>query len=209
MTVRIAVVDPLPMFQQGVVAVLGKAGYPVDVPDDVLAWLRRGGAAVVVLTVRSGDDWDMLRRLRAVPPLPHVIVLLDDDSVAASARAVQAGARSVMPRGVTVNTLLRTVEATIDGQAVMPAAVAVALAYGSAIAPAVDAAGPTTTRPGLSADQLSWLRQLAAGSTVAQIADRAGYSERAMFRLLRAAYEQIGVRTRIQAIMRAKDAGWL
>jgi DNA-binding CsgD family transcriptional regulator len=53
------------------------------------------------------------------------------------------------------------------------------------------------------------LRQLAAGATVAQLADRAGYSERAMFRLLHALYRQLGARSRIEAILHAQTSGWL
>lgn len=61
----------------------------------------------------------------------------------------------------------------------------------------------------LSAERLSWLRALAAGSTVARLADEAGYSERAMFRLLSALYRDMGVDGRVQALMRARDEGWL
>ncbi|AVT34301.1 DNA-binding response regulator [Plantactinospora sp. BC1] len=199
MAVRIAVVDPLPMFQQGVVAVLSAVGHDVETPADVVGWARRRGSAVVLLTVLSESDWDLLAQLCATATSYGVIALLDDESVVLGTRAMRAGARSVLPRGVTVATLQRTVEAMIGGQAVMPSAVAAALA--------------ADTRSGVerspSAEQLSWLRQLAAGSTVAQLADRAGYSERAMFRLLNALYRQIGAGSRIQAIMRAQEAGWL
>ena len=213
LTVRIAVVDPLPMYQQGVAAVLAEAGYRVELPDDLLAWLQRRGEAVVVLTLRSEHDWNLLRRVRAEPPRPRVIVLLDDDRAATGIRAMRAGARSVLPRGVAVRALRRTVEATISGQAVMPAEVALALATAPAayaeMPTTASPAGPTTAPPTLSEDQMAWLRQLANGSTVAQVADRAGYSERAMFRLLRAVYERLGTHSRIEAIMRAKEAGWL
>jgi DNA-binding NarL/FixJ family response regulator len=206
LTVRIAVVDPLPMYQQGVAAVLAEAGYRVELPDDLLAWLQRRGEAVVVLTLRSEDDWNLLRRVRAEPPPPRVIVLLDDDRAATGIRAMRVGAWSVLPRGVTVRTLRRTVEATVSGQAVMPAEVALALATAPAAYAEMPPTGPPST---LSGDQMAWLRQLANGSTVAQVADRAGYSERAMFRLLRAVYERLGSHSRIEAIMRAKEAGWL
>ncbi|MEU4743846.1 DNA-binding response regulator, partial [Actinosynnema sp. NPDC023658] len=128
-----------------------------------------------------------------------VIALLDVESVVLGARAVRFGARAVLPRDVAADTLLQTVEATISGQAVMPAAVAAALA----------ASARADEQPILSADQMSWLRQLAAGSTVPAVAARAGYSERAMYRLLQAVYRQIGVRTRLEAIMRAQESGWL
>jgi DNA-binding NarL/FixJ family response regulator len=61
----------------------------------------------------------------------------------------------------------------------------------------------------LSAERLSWLRALAAGRTVAQLADQAGYSERAMFRLLRLLYQDMGVGGRVEALLRARDEGWL
>ncbi len=90
----------------------------------------------------------------------------------------------MLPRAVTVATLRRTVEATIGGQAVMPAAVAAVLAEPQAVSEHTP-----------SARQLSWLRQLVTGVTVAQLAEQAGYSKRAMFRLLRVLYRQMGVRT--------------
>lgn len=196
--VRIAVVDPLPMFRQGLAAVLTAAGHAVETPADVVAWVRRWADMLVLLTVASERDWALLGQLCAAARSAPVVVLLADESAAVGARAVQSGARSVLPRNVTETTLRRTVAATIDGQAVMPAAVSVALATDSHLA----AQTP-------SAEQLSWLRRLAAGSTVAQLAVDAGYSERAMFRLLQALYQQLGVPTRLQAIMHAKSAGWL
>jgi DNA-binding CsgD family transcriptional regulator len=44
---------------------------------------------------------------------------------------------------------------------------------------------------------------------VVRLADRAGYSERAMFRLLRQLYLRIGARNRTEALMRAHERGWL
>ncbi len=200
MTVRIAVVDPLPLFQQGMAAALADLGHPVDLPDDILAW-RRSARAVVMLTLQAERDWNLLRRLRAEWPAVPVVVLLDDSSGATGVRAMRAGALSVLPRAVAAPILRRTVQAVLDGQAVLPAEVAAALVTAAADPPGVP--------PALSGDQLAWLRQLADGATVAQLANRAGYSERAMFRLLRGAYERIGVRSRIEAIMYARDAGWL
>jgi DNA-binding NarL/FixJ family response regulator len=193
--VRVAVVDPLPMFRQGVAAALAASGHTVEMPADVMAWVRRRADTLVLLTVASERDWELLRQLCA--DTQPVIALLDKDSAVIGARAVRAGARSVVPRAVTDATLRRTVEATLGGQAVMPPAVASALA-----------AEPIAEHTP-SADQLDWLRQLATGATVTQLADQAGYSERAMFRLLHALYQQLGVGSRIQAIMRAKEAGWL
>ncbi|GAA1619078.1 response regulator transcription factor [Actinoplanes couchii] len=196
MTVHVAVLDPLPMYQQGVATALSEIGHIVETPENPLAWVRRSPGAVVLLTLIVHGDWELLSRLR-LERSPHaVIAIVEDDVVALGVRAVRAGARSVIPRHVTDETLRRTIEATLDGQAVLPAKVAAALASGE-------------QHPVPPAERLEWLHQLAEGATVAQLAQRAGYSERAMFRLLQALYQEIGVRTRLEAIMQARDRGWL
>ncbi|WP_206184887.1 helix-turn-helix transcriptional regulator [Thermoactinospora rubra] len=189
------------MFRQGVAVVLSEAGYAVEAPEDVLAWLRPGRRSLVLLTLEREQDWDVLAKLRDAEATDAVIALVGKDVAVLGVKAVRTGARSVLPREVSAGTLRRTVEATVDGQAVLPAAVAAALARDMP-------AGATTSRSP-TPEQLAWLRQLAAGATVAQLADRAGYSERAMFRLLQSLYKEMGVRTRIQAIIRAQELGWL
>jgi DNA-binding NarL/FixJ family response regulator len=196
--VRVAVVDPLPMFRHGVTAVLSAAGHPVDTPADLLAWAVRRTSALVLLTMAGETEWCLLGRLCERSGLPAVVALTDGVSAVLGARAIRAGARSVLPRGVAAPVLQRTVEATIDGQSVMPAAVTALLASA--------AAGDV---PQVSTAGAAWLRQLASGATVAQLAAQTGYSERAMFRLLRSLYQEIGVSTRVEAIMRAREWGWL
>lgn len=185
------------MFRTGLVTVLEASGHEVDAPAEVVGWVRHQTGSVVLLTLRSARDWKLLERVCAVDRGQAVIALLEDESPVVGARAVRFGARSVLPRDVDVTTLLRTVDATIGGQAVMPISVAETLA-----------GDPRDVERAPSTEQLSWLRQLAGGMTVAQLADQAGYSERAMFRLLQGLYRQLGVKTRLQAIMHAKEAGW-
>jgi DNA-binding NarL/FixJ family response regulator len=199
--VHVAVVDPLPMFQQGVTAVLTAAGYPVEEPADLLGWARRVPVGVVLLTLAAEGDWGLLGRLHDAWPRTAVIALVEGADAGPGVRAVRAGARSVVPRRVTAAALRRAVEATADGNAVLPAAVAAALAGNGSDGPA----GPSEP----SVQQLSWLGRLATGTTVAQLAGDAGYSERAMYRLLQSLYQQLGTTNRMQAIMRARDLGWL
>jgi DNA-binding NarL/FixJ family response regulator len=49
---------------------------------------------------------------------------------------------------------------------------------------------------------------LASGRIVSQLAERSGYSERAMFRL-RKVYVRMQVRNRTEALLRARQQGWL
>lgn len=202
MAVQVAVIDPLPLFRDGAVAALAADGHVVQTPSDAVAWIRNVQGAVVLLTVLVEADWAVLAKLRQIGSAANwLVVLLEEESAATGVRAVYTGARSVLARRVPAEVLRRTVSATIDGQAVLPAAVVAALVADSA----VDAAPPQM----LSAEKLSWLRALAAGTTVAQLASQVGYSERAMFRLLRALYRDMGVSSRVEALMRAREKGWL
>jgi DNA-binding NarL/FixJ family response regulator len=67
--------------------------------------------------------------------------------------------------------------------------------------------GAHTPRPDVTEQEVGWLGDLAAGETVARIADEAGYSERAMFRRLREVYERLGVTSRAEAIVVAERLG--
>jgi DNA-binding NarL/FixJ family response regulator len=200
--VQVAVVDPLPLFRDGAVAALTEAGHVVQTPGDVVAWVGQVRGAVVLLTVQAEADWNVLARLGGTGTAANsLVVLLGEESVEAGVRAVRAGARSVLARQVSAGVLRRTVSATIDGQAVLPAAVAAMLASGDTVGPGADRA--------LTAERVPWLRALAAGGTVAQLASQEGYSERAMFRLLRSLYRDMGVGGRVEALMRAQERGWL
>src|SRR5258707_106441 len=97
--------------------------------------------------------------------------------------AVRAGVPCVLPRQASPEVLRRAVAAAIDGQAVLPVSVVAGLAAGAGL--------PAGSVP--SDDKLAWLRALAAGVTVAQLAEQVGYSERAMFRLLKSLYRDLGV----------------
>ncbi|MFY1652154.1 DNA-binding response regulator [Solwaraspora sp. WMMB762] len=200
MTVHLAVLDPLPVFRCGVAAALSSAGHLVEEPVDAVAWLRERPGGMVLLTLHSAEDLDRLTELCRMRPRPLVVALPSDDVPSLGARAVRAGARSVVARAATVPALQRAVAATLDGEVVMPADVADLLVAG------MDDRPPR--RPAPSPNQVAWLRQLSGGRTVARLASDAGYSERAMYRLLQALYHQIGVRTRLEAIVLAHEEGW-
>ncbi|SNQ45906.1 Response regulator receiver protein [Frankia canadensis] len=211
MVISVAVVDPLPMFCQGVVAALAGSGHRVDVPDDVLAWSHRRDRSLILLTLDVEPAWSILRRLRAETPRHVVLALIEGDQPLQGAKAVQAGAQSVLPRAMNAAMLRRTIDATSDGLCVLPASVMTLLAATDVTSGHIasghvsDMVGPRLPPP----TQLSWLRQLAAGSTVSRLAGQIGYSERAMFRQLRGLYQQMGVSGRTEAILRAQEFGWL
>ena len=202
MTVNIAVVDPVPLFRHGVVMALSSMGHYVEEPSDAIAWVHARPGGMVLLALHSAKDLDQVIALGGMRPRPLVVALPADDLPSLGVRAVRAGARSVVARTATVTVLQRAVAATLDGEAVMPAEVAGLLAFGRG-------ARTATRRPTPPAEQVVWLRRLSDGWTVGRLAADAGYSERAMYRLLKALYQRIGANTRLEAVMLAYQEGWL
>ncbi|MET8202403.1 DNA-binding response regulator [Micromonospora taraxaci] len=198
--VRVAIVDPLPVFRHGAVAALTAAGHVVQTPTDVVGWATASSEGIVVLTVLAENDWIGLTTLRAAQPQVKLVILLEDTAVAASVRAVKSGAVSVLPRRATPEALCRCIDAVVDGIAMLPTDVVTTLA--------AEAREHGTVVP-VSLAKIGWLRALASGTTVSQLAVHAGYSERAMYRLLRDLYQDLGVGNRVEALILAHGRGWL
>jgi DNA-binding NarL/FixJ family response regulator len=114
---------------------------------------------------------------------------------------VNAGAVTAVPRCASPSLLQLAFEAVLDGTSLLPVDVLRAL---TATAPngQVHSRSPST-------EEINWLRRLAHGSSVIDLAQQAGYSERMMFRLLRALYVKLQVSNRTEALIRARDEGWL
>jgi DNA-binding NarL/FixJ family response regulator len=202
MSVRIAVLDPLPMFRRGIMAMLGAAALEFDAPDDILAVANEEPRRVVLLTLQSAEDWELLSRLRERRPEVLVVAVLQDVATPNYLRAILSGASAVMPRDAHPDLVRRVFEDAIGGSSLLPIEVVHALSS-SATRPDEDQA----VRP--TPQELLWLRQLADGTTVGTLAHEAGYSERAMFRLLRQLYRKIGARNRTEALVLSSQRGWL
>jgi DNA-binding NarL/FixJ family response regulator len=202
MSVRIAVSDPLPAFRHGLVATLGEAGFQPDLPEDLLAWVRQEQRRVILFTLHAPERWALLAELCRTDPELLVVALLIDTSVRTYAEAIASGAIAAVPRDAPPEVVRRVFEAALEGKSLLPVDVIRALASPLGIGKPEQQSAP-------SAREIEWLRALASGTTVGQLADQAGYSERAMFRLLRELYLRIGATKRTEALMRAKEEGWL
>lgn len=199
MSVRIAIVDPLPMFRGGLSAVLERAGFAHDAPDDLVAWVRAGAGDLVLLTLRHAADWTLLEETCQARSRVAVIAVLDDPTVPAYLRALNAGAVGAVPRHAPADEIRAACVAVADGRTVLPIAV---------LRACLDP-GRRRPRAAPSEREIEWLRELARGETMAQVATRAGYSERMMFRMLRSLYQRLDDGNRTEAIIFARDQGWL
>ncbi|MEU4164987.1 hypothetical protein [Actinoplanes sp. NPDC026670] len=188
------------MFRWGVMAILRDAGFETEAPDDLLGWVRGEDSAAVLVTVQSEADWELLETLHHTSSAIVLVALLEQASVAASVRALRAGASCVVPRDTSPSALREAFGAAVRGQSLVPVEVLRAL---SALA---DVPHPPD-RP--SPEERKWLRELARGTTIGRLASDVGYSERMMFRLLRDLYARLGAGNRTDALIKAQARGWL
>jgi DNA-binding NarL/FixJ family response regulator len=128
--------------------------------------------------------------------------MLDDASLASYVRAISAGAIGAVPRDATPADVRETFTAAVAGRSILPTDVVRALASTSTEVTANEPVRPTPR-------EAAWLQDLARGVSVARLADRAGYSERMMFRRLRELYARLGASGRTDALIRARDNGWI
>jgi DNA-binding NarL/FixJ family response regulator len=206
MVLRVAVTDPLPIFRLGLRAALSEAGFAIESPEspeDLLAWVRVDEPRLVLFTVRAAEDWTLLPELCQVRAETIVIAVLDEAGLQACIRALSAGAAGVLPRDAAPILVREVFEAAVHGKSVVPTEVLRALAQKTS------PNGGTADFGVLSSAERDWLRQLAHGGSVAKLAARVGYSERMMFRLLRDLYTKLGVGNRTEALIKARDQGWL
>ena len=203
MVVRVAVVDPLPLYRHGVGATLAEAGIRTEAPEDLVAWAGVDEPRLVLFTVTAADGWAYLSTLCRVRAETKIIAVLEEASVHACVRALSAGAAAVLARDAPPRIMREVFDAAVRDNSLVPTSVLRAL---------TDAGTPDPNATGSSQPmdaEKEWLRQLARGDSVARLAVRAGYSERMMFRLLRDLYTKIGVSGRTEALIKARGDGWL
>ena len=201
MSVRVAVFDPLPVFRHGIMAALSVSGVGSEAPEDLMTWIHQEPCQVILMTLQSAGDWELLARLHRAQPGVVVVAVLEDTDVGSYVRALASGAVSAVPRDTPPEGIRQVFEAAVSGTSVLPTEVVrVLLSSGESVPDASERLSPR---------EIEWLQQLANGTTVAQLADQAGYSERAMYRLLRGLYVKLNVKTRTEALMLARERGWL
>jgi DNA-binding NarL/FixJ family response regulator len=200
MSIWIAISDSLPAYRHGIMTTLADAGFHPEAPSDLLKWALQAPRQVILMTLESDDDWGLLAVVRASRPDLPVVAVIADSTVQAQVRAISSGAVATLPRDATPETVQEVLKATVDGVSMLSVDVVRALAERREARPDGRSIGNR---------ELQWLRELAKGKTVAQLAELAGYSERAMFRLLRTLYSRLEVNNRTEALMLAQKRGWL
>jgi DNA-binding NarL/FixJ family response regulator len=176
-------------YRRGLEAALRDAGLVVTDADE---------ADVVIVPLREPGD---CARIDDYAPKALVVALLPDAEPRSYSHALRHGARGAVPWDDDPETIAAAVAAALSGEVRIPAPVAAAIA----------AWGPDPHGEGaLIGDvEVEWLLELAKGGTVVRLAERYGYSERAMFRKLADLYARLGVTGRAEALVAADRLGLL
>lgn len=199
MPTKISIAGGSPTWRRGIASALTDAGYvPVEL-EAFGAWKPGRGGRALVLSIDGAGSLDELTAFAELYPHVPVVAVIDGLSLSAFAEAIRAGAIAVVDDDEPLGAFATIIEVALEGRSAVPETVVRAMA---ARIPSV----PDSAR-WVTPDEAAWLRDLAGGITVADLADKVGYSEREMFRTLRDTYARIGVSNRTEAIIWATRHG--
>lgn len=199
MKIPIGITDPVPSYRYGLISAVVEAGFEAVAVDRPEAWVEEDLRALLV-SVTLPDDGPMLARVKRADPDLVIVALLRDDDPSAYREAVRSGATAAIGWNEPPGAVIDVLNAALEGMCLLPLNVARELAAGDRAPPDV---------PALSESERRWLRRLAEGATVGQLAAESNYSEREMYRLLKQLYEGMGVETRTEALIKAARTGIL
>jgi DNA-binding NarL/FixJ family response regulator len=193
--VRIAVRDPSPASRRGIELALSEAGYRVERPADLGRWAEESGARALLASCSTREEAQDMALLRARGADVVAVALLGDCSPAGYREVLETGVDSAVARDASLERIVEVVGAALHHRTVLPTDVALRLARRDQPEAEIDD------------NQAGWLRALARGSTVEELAESAGYSERAMYRQLRRLYGLLGAGNRTEALLQALRRG--
>ena len=205
--IRVLLADDHPVVRRGMRALLGSldgvevVGEAATGADTVReAQLARPDVVMMDVQMPGMDGVEATRRVLAAAPSVAVLVLtmFDDDETVLS--AMRAGARGYLLKGAEQDEILAALRSVMAGQVVVGPGVAQRLLAGlSAPAP--------TPFPQLTPREREILDRLAAGESNGVIAAALGLAPKTVGNHVSAAFAKLGVATRAEAIVRAREAG--
>jgi two-component system NarL family response regulator len=202
--IRVVIADDHPVVREGLAAILRSepdihvvaeatdgvqacAMYDEHLPDVVILDLRmprKDGLKVVTELMSS-------RR-----PKPRIIVMTTYETEEDVRRALQAGAKAYLVKGALPELILETVRRVAGGEALVPASIASVLRE-------------SLSRPELSPRELQVLRQMAAGDSNKEIAQKLNITEHTVKAHVKAILVKLEAVGRTEAIAIAMKRGLL
>jgi DNA-binding NarL/FixJ family response regulator len=215
--VRVLVADDQTVVREGLVMLLGLSpGVEVVAAagdgNEAVQLARRHRPDVVLMDLRMPrrDGVAATRQILGELPSTRVIVLTtyaDDDSVFA---ALEAGARGYLTKDAPATEIQRAIRLVFEGEALLDPSVQRRLIERT-VARGVTAPSPSTATPsypdGLTQREAEVLREIAAGYSNREIADRLSISEATVKTHVNNIFAKAGLRDRAQAVVYAVHHG--
>lgn len=209
--VRVLIADDHPVFRFGLRTLL-KADPAMEVVgeatngEDAIAQTSRLSPNVILmdLNMPGMNGIEAIRRILAKHPEVQILVLTmfdDDDSVFA---AMRAGARGYLLKGTEGRETLQAIHVVSTGEAIFSPAIAQRLMqfFGTPRLPS-----PSQPFPGLTEREREVLTLIAQGYTNQAIAEQLVISPKTLRNHISSIFSKLQVTSRLEAILRAKDAG--
>lgn len=194
----VAVLTPFPAFRRGLSSMLAETAFAPEEPDDPIAWIAAAGHRVVLVAVARVRDVGLVIDLRRADKDVVVVALLPEISPRIVREAMLAGACAVAGWDTSPDQLVALLTAGLESRSILPTHLLQELTAVS---------GNDSKVVELDQEQVEWLRALAKGTTVNRLAESINYSEREVYRLLRAMYDRLGVGNRTEALIWAAQQG--
>jgi DNA-binding NarL/FixJ family response regulator len=209
-TVRVLVADDETLVRAGIRTLLerqpGMVVAEATDGEEALGALR-GGIDVGLLDVRMPrrGGIEVLQEMATWPAAPACLLLTTFDDREAFLAGIRAGARGYLRKDVTVHTLVRAVGALAAGGTFFHPSLTEKLLHGARRAPGGGLpAAPALVEP-LTARETEVMRLVAGGYSNREIATALGAAEGTVKVHVSSILSKLGVRDRVQAVLRALE----
>lgn len=190
--IRIFLADDHPPLRAGLAAILNGQPDMTVVAEtgsgrETLESKTTADVYVVDLRMPEGDGIHVIRELKARNPDVAVLVLTTYDNEEDVFRAMEAGARGYLLKDTTSEELVTAIRQIHEGNRHIPYAIASRLA-------------DRLVRPNLTPRELEILRLVAKGRSNKEVASAMFISEETVKSHMKALYQKLGVRDRVEAV---------
>jgi DNA-binding NarL/FixJ family response regulator len=203
-SIRIVLIDPYPIFREGVGRTIGRSDEILIVGEgDTAADARQLASTkapdIVILDISIAGGREVVAEL-AKCNIKCVVLTMLDDALTVS-NAVTAGAKGYLLKGVSGLERIDALKSVHTGQPYVTAELAARLVVGGSLLPRREA----KVQAGLTYRERQLLDHIGKGYTNREIADRLGLTVATIKVYLTQLFKKLGVRNRVQAVIAARN----
>ncbi len=202
--IRIAVVDPYPLYRQGVVQTIARSAELLLTMEgegvgDVRRAVREGENDILILDITIPDLSEELEELAKSRTACKLVVLTARDDVLTVSTTLSAGVRGYILKGVSGTELIAALKAIHAGQPFVTPELASRMLVEGTVAPR------SANKLALSVRERQVLDHLSNGLTNKEIAARLGLQVKTIKFYLSALFKKLNVSNRVQAMKTLRE----